>query len=35
MTKGQKVYAYGLDGTWRGFTNLPGHACADNPACTW
>lgn len=34
-TKGRSIYAYGLDATGRGFANLPGWACAQNPACTW
>ena len=34
-TKGQPIYAYGLDSSWRGFTNLPGYACAQYPACSW
>ena len=34
-TKGQLIHAYGLDATWRGFTNLPGWQCSANPACTW
>jgi hypothetical protein len=35
-TKGQRIFAYGLDATWRGFTTLPGWQCsATYPACTW
>ncbi|MFP5245258.1 MAG: hypothetical protein ACLGH0_01095 [Thermoanaerobaculia bacterium] len=33
--QGRLIYAYGLDVTWRGFTNLPGWACANNPACIY
>jgi len=34
-TKGQLIYAYGLDATWRGITLLNGWTCAQHPACTW
>ena len=34
-TKGQPISAWGLDSTWRGFTQLAGYACAQNPSCVW
>jgi len=34
-TKGLRVYAYGLDATWRGFSPLNGWQCPQNPACSW
>lgn len=34
-TKGQLVYAYGLDATWRGIALLNGWQCPQHPACSW
>jgi len=34
-TKGQLIYAYGLDATWRGITLLNGWQCPQHPACSW